>query len=74
LHLTDANDIEREAIGAESVQCLFVRLELKLLTTNKNLKHAITGDDVGYFSSRRTTSLDEPIEKSRVPEPDKITF
>jgi len=57
LHLSDADDVEREAIGAECFDRFFIREELEFLTSDEDLEHAIAGDDIGHFLPGRTASL-----------------
>ena len=70
--MSDADDVEREAIGAECFDRFFIREELEFLTSHEDLEHAIAGNDVGQFFPRRTASLDHSIQKTRAPVSNEI--
>lgn len=74
LNLSDADDVEREAIGAECFDRFFIREELEFLTSHEDLEHAIAGNDVGHFLPRRTASLDQPIQKAGAPEANEVAL
>jgi hypothetical protein len=74
LHLSDADDVEGEAIGLECLDRFLVRDELKFLAAHEDFKDAIACDDVGYFLPRRTASLDEAIQKTRAAESNEVAL
>lgn len=59
----NSDQIEREAIRTECLQCLLVRYKPKFLSTLQDYEHAVPGDDVR--NSSNTASLDPTVQESR---------
>ena len=70
--MSNADDVEREAIGLECFNRFLIGEELKFLPAKKDFEDAIAGDDVGHLFPRRTASLDESIQETRAPESNEI--
>jgi hypothetical protein len=57
LSLSDDDDVEREAIGAECFDRFFIREELEFLTSHEDLEHAIAGNECrSLFSAGEPSS------------------